>query len=147
MSTKGRKTAFSKPSKGTVKGTVSNKHKRNTAGLRPPWRPGQSGNPNGMKRGAKNAQNELHRCFNDLLAEEDPKTKQTNIERVFRKLLKYLDSPKTGVVAARALMAWGVGNPNQQIKVMQDVDLNIRFADSVQEVPISGRENVEIHHE
>lgn len=59
-------------------------HRRNTSGLRPPWKKGQSGNPGGRPKGTGSPLATLRR----VLAEEG----EPALERVIRNMLKQAES-------------------------------------------------------
>jgi hypothetical protein len=58
----------------------------NTANLRPPWKPGQSGNPGGRPKGTS-----ISKLMSAILEETDPKTKKQIAEKVARKIIEHAE--------------------------------------------------------
>lgn len=75
----------------------------NTKNLRAPWKPGQSGNPNGRPKKVQTVAQ---------LAED-------NSEKALRKLIKLIDSDKDQVAlaAAQAVLDRSMGKPRQSVDV------------------------------
>jgi hypothetical protein len=103
---------------------------------------GKSGNPAGRPKGS--GTKELHKVFAAMLAIKDEKTRLNNLETIFNALMKDIKSAARRAGAARIMLAWGVGNPQTMVKVMQDVDMHIGFSDEVNNVPLKGKDHIEL---
>jgi len=120
---------------------------KSLANLRPPWKPGQSGNPLNKNLG-HNGVVEVHKTFSEVLA-LTIESRKKGIEPtpvIIAAFSQFWNLFMKGNVAAgRAIMEWGVGAPAQTVKIMPAVDLNIGLAPEVEQPDLLGADNVTIN--
>ncbi len=90
-----------KASKKTAKGP-GDKHRSNTAGLMPPWKPGQSGNPKGRPK-KQTLEEELSQYLQAEIADADSETGEVRITRLH--------------AMVRKIFALGVDKENAQVLI------------------------------
>ncbi len=102
----------------TDKQDNGDKHRANTSGLRPPWKPGQSGNPKGRPR--KDA------CITSLvkeLLEQDAGKGKTHAQLIAMAILK--ESAKGNISAIRELLDRIEGKVVDKHKIEGDVPVTL----------------------
>ncbi len=96
---------------------LETKHRGSTAGLKPPWQPGESGNPAGRPKTS------LTSILREALEQTDKDGKTTK-ERIIERLVKLADDPR-GLPAIQEILDRIDG------KVAQKTDLNIEGGEMI----------------
>ncbi|MGD0728185.1 MAG: hypothetical protein ABSB63_21885 [Spirochaetia bacterium] len=116
-------------------------HPNSLKNLRPPWKPGERGNP--LSKNLKGiGVAEVHKAFNELLQLKG-ETQAPIVVEIFYKLLQLL-MKKGSVPAGRALLDWGIGSPAQTVRIMPTVDINIGLAPDIEQPNLLAADNVAI---
>lgn len=136
---KGAKNRFRKPRNISVS---KSDHKRNTKGLRPPWKKGEVANPKGRPKGS--GVKDIALAFNTLLGRARTKDERVKmIDELYYSLFSQAKH-RGGQSAARTLLAWGIGMPKQMIQVSQGVEIDINVAPELEGMDLSAADNVTI---